>query len=90
MNKLIASLTLIAPLCFTPAAFANTAQPAPTPHSQQARQALTKIDVLDSNQGYELESIVANQPRRSPLFAHILDTVAKSVSLAKIDNSASS
>ena len=88
MNKLISSLTLLVPLFFTQATFANTKQPAPTPHSQQARQALTKIDVLDSNQGYELESIVANQPRRSPLFAHILDAVAKSVSLAKIDNSA--
>jgi hypothetical protein len=86
MKKInIASFALIACLSISQAAFANDEQTIIQELDQQLIQELTKEDVLSATQDYVLEQTIRPQSRRSPLFAHILDTMSKNATMAQVD-----
>ena len=86
MKKIkIASITLLACLSFGQTAFANDEQALIQELDQQLIQELTKEDVLSATQDYLLEQTIRPQSRRSPLFAHILDTMSQNATMAKAD-----
>lgn len=74
MNKqLFASTAILSLTLFCQAAFADSAQQ------------VTKEDLASIQQDYLLEYTEKAQPRRSALFAHILDSLTKSSTMAKVD-----
>jgi len=87
MNKTVfASLTVVAVL-FSQAAFANSEETLIQDLNQQLiQQPLTNDDLVASTQDYLLEQAVRPQSRRSPLFAHILDTMVKNATMAQLDS----
>ena len=80
-----ASIALLVCLSFSQAAFANDEQSLTPETDPQLIQELSKQDVLAATQGYVLEQTIRPQSRRSPLFAHILDTMSKNATLAEAD-----
>lgn len=89
-KKILASIAMVVPLIFSQAAIADNETAAPQDLNQQALQDLSKGDLLASTQDYMLEETVRPQARRSALFAHILDTVANSATMAKIEKTKTS
>ena len=86
MKKIkIASIALLACLSFGQTAFANDEETIIQELDQQLIQELTKEDVLSATQDYVLEQTIRPQSRRSPLFAHILDTMSKNATMAQVD-----
>ena len=84
--KIIASLALVTSVMFSQAAFANNDETIILDPDHQAVQILTKDDVLSaSSDDYVFEETSSPQSRRSALFAHILDTMAKGSTRAQID-----
>ncbi|PWQ95477.1 hypothetical protein [Leucothrix pacifica] len=83
-NTFFASIIILAPLMFGQAALANS-QAATAPHTEQQliTQEMTKADILETAQGYQVAHSERAQPRRSALFAQILDTVAQSSTMAQ-------
>lgn len=85
-KKTVASLAIVTAILFSSAAFAETNEQVLIEDlNKQLVQELSKEDLLASTQGYLLEKIERPQARRSALFAHILDTLAKNATLAKAD-----
>lgn len=80
----LAIITILAPLMFAQTALANDKQAeASSPlQSTTAVQTLTKNDILQTTQNYQLVQTDHHQPRRSALFAQILDTAAQRATLA--------
>ena len=86
MKKIkIASIALFACLSFSQSVFANDEQSLIQELDQQLIKELSKEDVLSATQGYVLEQTIRPQSRRSPLFAHILDTMSKNATMAQAD-----
>lgn len=88
-KKTIASLAILTSLTFSAAAFADNEQIVIKDLNKQITKALTKEDLLAANQGYVLEKVERPQARRSSLFAHILDTMAKNATMAKLEKASS-
>lgn len=84
-KKIVASIAIVLPLMFGQAVFADNEQIVIQDLNQQLAQELTKDDLLAATQDYVLEKEERPQARRSALFAHILDTMAKNSTMAKLD-----
>lgn len=84
MKKTIfATLTILAPLMFSHVVMANEKQPETAPSIQAATsQELTNNDIMETAANYQIAQIETHQPRRSALFAQILDVVTQGSSLA--------
>ena len=82
-NSIFASLVILAPLMLGQVAFADNEQAATQQPSQQLSQEVTKSTLLAATEGYELEAVERPRARRSELFANVLDSMAKSATLAK-------
>ena len=75
MNKtLLASSAILSMTLFCQAAFADNAKQ------------ISKEDLAAIAQDYLLEYSEQAQPRRSALFAHILDTLTQQSTMAKVDS----
>lgn len=84
-NKIFVSFALTASLMVSHAALANNEQAITPDPNQPYAPALTNSDVQAKSQGYLLEQAERPQVRRSALFAHILDTMAKNATMASAD-----
>ena len=85
-KKIIATIAILIPLMFGSAAFANSEQVIMQNSNQQWTEEVTEEDLIASQQDYLLEQTERVQSRRSALFAHILDTIAKSSTRAGLDH----
>jgi hypothetical protein len=82
-KTILATLTILAPLMFAQAAFANDKQVEVTASLPTATSpSITKSDILDTTQDYLVAQTDILQPYRSALFAHILDVAAQRATLA--------
>ncbi len=84
-KKILASLAIPAAILFSQQAFANSEEVIMLDATQIVPQEVTEADLLASTEGYVFEQSVRPKSRRSALFAHILDTMAKNATLAKAD-----
>lgn len=84
-KNIVASIAILIPLMFGQTVFANNEQNIVQDLNQQITKQLTKADLLASTQDYVTEEIERPQARRSALFAHILDTMAKNATMAQVE-----
>lgn len=81
-KTILATLTLLAPLMFAQVTMANDQQAAAPSVQSTASQEMTKSEIMETAEDYQVSQTERHQPRRSALFAQILDVAAKQSTLA--------
>lgn len=83
IKTLFASFIMLAPLMFAQAALASDTQATATQATQSSSaQGVSNSDILAMTQDYQHAQDDCHQPRRSALFAQILDAAAQRSTLA--------